>query len=121
MSTWVISGSTVSSSRTCSAIAFRVKTSVAPEMAMSVTWFRAISSRMMGSSVSMGNVVMASTWFLISSTTRRASAPSSSSTMTEALPSDAVDWISLMPSTPWMASSTRRITPDSTSSGAAPR
>ena len=39
MSTWVISGRTVSSSRTCSAIAFRVKTSVAPEMAMSVTWF----------------------------------------------------------------------------------
>ena len=67
---------------------------------MSVTWNRPISSRMMGSSVSRGKVVMASTWFLISSTTRRAAAPSSSSAMTEALPSNAVDWISLMPSMP---------------------
>ena len=100
MSTWVISGRPDSSSRTRSAIAFRVKTSVLPEMEMSVTWFRAISSRTMGFSVSTGNVVIASTWFLTSSTTRRASAPSSSSTMTDALPSDAVDWISLMPSMP---------------------
>ena len=67
---------------------------------MSVTWLRAVISRMMGFSVSSGNVVIASTLFLTSSTTRRASAPSSSSTMTDALPSDAVDWISLMPSTP---------------------
>ena len=74
--------------------------SVSPEMEMSVTWLRAVISRMMGFSVSSGNVVMASTLFLTSSTTRRASAPSSSSIMTDALPSDAVDWISLMPSTP---------------------
>ena len=74
--------------------------SVSPEMEMSVTWLRAVISRMMGFSVSSGKVVIASTLFLTSSTTRRASAPSSSSTMTEALPSDAVDWISLMPSTP---------------------
>ena len=100
MSTCVISGRADRSSRTRSAIAFRVKTSVAPEMATSVTWFRAIISRTIGFSVSMGNVVIASTWFLISSTTRRASAPSSSSTATDALPSDAVDWISLMPSMP---------------------
>ena len=74
--------------------------SVSPEMEMSVTWLRAVISRTMGFSVSIGNVVIASTWFLTSSTTRRGSAPSSSSTITDALPSDAVDWISLMPSTP---------------------
>ena len=67
---------------------------------MSPTRLRTIISRMMGSSVSIGNVVIASTLLLTSSTTRRGSAPSSSSTMTEALPSDAVDWISLMPSMP---------------------
>ena len=100
MSTWVISGIAVSSSRTRSASALSAKMSVSPEMEMSVTWLRAVISRMMGFSVSIGNVVIASTWFLTSSTTRRASAPSSSSTITDALPSDAVDWISLMPSTP---------------------
>ena len=121
MSTWVISGIAASSSRTRSASVLSAKTSVSPAIATSVTWLRAVSSRMIGSSVSRGKVVIASTLFFTSSTTRRASAPSSSSTMTEALPSDAVDWICLMPSIPWMASSMRITTPSSTSSGAAPR
>ena len=94
------SGSTATSSRTRSASAFSVKMSAAPEMEMSVTWLRAISSRMMGFSVSMGSVVIASMRALTSSITRRTSAPSSSSTRTDAVPSAAVDWISLMPSTP---------------------
>ena len=88
MSTWLISGITVNSSRTRSASAFSARTSVWPEMEMSVTWLRAVSSRMMGLSVWSGKVVIASTLFLTSSTTRRGSAPSSSSTMTEAMPSE---------------------------------
>ncbi len=76
---------------------------------------------MIGFSVWSGNVVMASTLLLTSSTTRRASAPRSSSIITEPIPSDAVDWMRLMPSMPWIASSIRTFTPSSTSSGAAPR
>ena len=100
MSTCVTSGSAATSLRTRSAIALRAKTSDAPEMEMSVTWLRAMSSRMMGFSVSIGKVVIASILALTSSITRRASAPSSSSTSTVAVPSAAVDWISLMPSMP---------------------
>ena len=121
MSTWVISGRAAKSSRTRSAIVFNVKTSVAPAMAMSMTWLRAISSRMIGFSVPTGNVVIASISFFTSSTIRRASAPSSSSTSTDALPSAANDRICLMPSMSLMASSIRTTTPASTSSGAAPR
>ena len=109
------------SSRIRSAIAFSVSSSVAPETATSTTGLRATSSRMIGFSVSTGNVVMASTRLLMSSTTLRASAPSSSSTNTRPIPSLAVDVISLIPSRPWMASSTRTETASSTSSGAAPR
>lgn len=72
--------------------------SVLPETTTSTTWLRPISSRTIGTSVSTGNVVIASTLFLTSSTTRRESAPSSSSTTTVAPPSLAVDRIRRMPS-----------------------
>ena len=91
MSTCVISGIAVSSSRTRSAISFSVNGSISPETAMSATCIRFVSSRTIGFSVSIGNVVMASTLLLISSITLRGSAPSSSSIMTEPMPSDAVD------------------------------
>ena len=90
-------------------------------MAISVTWLRVTSSRMIGLSVSTGNVVIAWTLFVTSSSTRCESAPDSSSTITDALPSDAVDAICWTPSMFWTASSIRTTTPDSTSSGAAPR
>ncbi len=86
-----------------------------------MTWLREISSRMIGFSVSTGNVSMASTLFLISSSTVRASALVSTSTITWPMPSEAVEVICLMPSIPWMASSMRTQTASSTSSGAAPR
>ena len=57
----------------------------------------------------------------MSSSTCRTSAPSSISTITLPMPSEAVEMICLMPSTPWMASSIRTQTASSTSSGAAPR
>ena len=95
--------------------------SAAPEMAMMRTWLRTIGWRMIGSSVAAGNVVIAWTAAVTSSSTRWASAPSSISSRTDALPGLAVDWIRLMPWMPWTASSTRRTTPVSTSSGAAPR
>ena len=88
---------------------------------MSTTCNRFVSSRMIGFSVSIGKVVMASTLFFTSSATRRASAPRSSSIVTEPAPSYAVDRICLMPSMPSIASSIRTVTADSTSSGAAPR
>ena len=65
---------------------------------MSTTWLRATNWRMMGHSVSTGNVVMAWTLLVISSITRCGSAPSSTCATTEALPSVAVETISLMPS-----------------------
>ena len=88
---------------------------------MSTTCCRFVSSRMIGFSVSIGNVVMASMLLLTSSTTRRGSAPRSISITTVPMPSEAVDWIRLMPSMPWMDSSMRTFTACSTSSGAAPR
>ena len=109
------------SSRTRSAMAFRVNSSVWPETAMSTTRNRASISVMIGFSVSSGNVSMASTLALMSSSTRRVSAPSPTSTSTVPEPSSAVDVICSMPSMPWMASSIRMQTPSSTSSGAAPR
>ena len=121
MSTCVISGIAVSSSRTRSVTCFRVNGSMSPETAMSTTCCRFVSSRMIGFSVSIGKVVMASMLLLTSSTTRRASAPRSSSIITEPIPSEAVDWICLMPSMPWIDSSMRTFTASSTSSGAAPR
>ena len=117
----MISGIAVSSSRTRWATCFRVNGSTLPETAMSTTCCRTVSSRMIGFSASSGNVVMVSILLLTSSTTRRASAPSSISTVTVPIPSDAVDWICLMPSMPWIASSMRTFTASSTSSGAAPR
>jgi len=121
ISTWPTSGRANKPSRTRSAIDFSVAMSVAPAMAMSVTWLREINSRMIGLSVSTGNVVMAWTLFVTSSNTRCESAPDSSSTITDAPPSDAVDTICRTPSMFWTASSIRTTTPDSTSSGAAPR
>ena len=59
-----------SPSRTSSAIDFSDATSVAPAMAMSVTWLRVTSSRMIGFSVSTGNVVIAWTLLVTSSSTR---------------------------------------------------
>ena len=53
---------------------------------------------MMGRSVSTGNVVIAWTLLVISSITRCGSVPSSTSATTVALPSAAVETISLMPS-----------------------
>ena len=94
---------------------------MSPETTTSTTWLRAITSRTIGVSVSIGNVVIVSTRFLTSSTTRRASAPSSSSATTDAPPSEAVERIRRMPSMLWIASSTRMTTPCSTSSGAAAR
>ena len=88
---------------------------------MSITERREISSRTIGFSVSAGNVSIASTLPLTSSTTLRASAPNSSSMITEPIPSEAVEMICLMPSIPWIASSTRTLTASSTSAGAAPR
>ena len=90
-------------------------------MATSVTWLRVTSSRMIGFSVSTGNVVIAWTLLVTSSSTRWESAPCPSSTITDALPSDAVDTICWTPSMFWTASSMRTTTPDSTSCGAAPR
>ena len=121
ISTCVISGLADRSSRTRSASVFRVNSSACPETAMSITRRRPLISRMIGCSVSSGNVVMASTLLLTSSTTLRASAPMSSSMMTEPEPSEAVDLICLMPSMPCIASSIRTFTASSTSSGAAPR
>ena len=88
---------------------------------MSTTCCRMVSSRMIGFSACSGNVVMVSILLLTSSMTRRASAPSSNSIVTVPIPSDAVDWIRLIPSMPWIASSMRTLTASSTSSGAAPR
>ena len=121
ISTCVISGSAARSSLTRSASRFSVTSSADPDTAMSITPRRDLISRMMGCSVSSGNVLMASTLLLTSSTTLRASAPSSSSIITEPEPSEAVDVICLMPSIPWIASSRRTFTASSTSSGAAPR
>ena len=121
ISTCPTSGSAASPSRTSSAMAFSEATSVAPVMATSVTWLRVTSSRMIGLSVSAGNVSMAWTLLVTSSSTRAASAPGSSSAITVPLPSVAVDTIRRTPSTFWMASSMRTTTPVSTSSGAAPR
>ena len=117
----MISGMAVSSSRTRSETCFRVNGSMSPETAMSTTCCRLVSSRMIGFSVSIGKVVMASMLLLTSSTTRRASAPRSSSIITVPIPSDAVDRIRRMPSMPWIASSMRTLTACSTSSRAAPR
>ena len=75
----------------------------------------------MGFSVSAGKVMMRSTSDLTSSRTLRLSAPRSSSTVTEPMPSVADEVIFLMPSTPWTASSTRMQTASSTSAGVAPR
>ena len=90
----------VSSSRTRSVTCFRVNGSTSPETAMSTACCRLVSSRTIGFSVWIGNVVMASMLLLTSSTTRRASAPRSSSIITEPIPSVAVDWMRLMPSMP---------------------
>ena len=121
ISTWEMPGIAESSSRTSSATAFRVDSSALPDTATSTTWLRPMSSRTIGFSVSTGNVSMASTRPLMSSMTLRASAPSSSSTMTMPIPSEAVEVISPIPSRPWIASSMRMETATSTSSGAAPR
>ena len=121
MSTCVIPGTAVSSSRTRSVTRFRVNGSTSPETATSTTCCRTVISRMTGFSVSIGKLVMASMLLLTSSTTRRASASRSSSIITVPIPSEAVDWICLMPSMPWIASSMRTFTASSTSSGAAPR
>ena len=73
---------------------------------MSTTCARFVSSRMIGFSVSIGNVVIASMLLLTSSTTQRAAVPRSSSLITVPIPSDAVATGSaLMPSIPWIASS----------------
>ena len=121
MSTCVIPGIAVSSSRTRSVTCFSVNGSMSPETAMSTTCSRFVSSRTIGFSVSSGKVAIASTLLFTSSTTRRASAPRSSSIVTVPIPSFAVERICLMPSMPSIASSMRTFTADSTSSGAAPR
>ena len=100
MSTWEISGMAVRSLRIRSASALSTTSSARPDSAMSTTWLRAVISRTIGVSVSVGKVVIASTRLLTSSTTLRASAPSSSSMSTVPAPSDAVDVSCLMPSTP---------------------
>ena len=75
----------------------------------------------MGFSVSAGKVMMRSTPALTSSRTLRLLAPRSSSMETMPRPSVEEDVIFLIPSTPWMASSTRITTASSTSAGVAPR
>ena len=100
MSVWLTSGNAASSSRTRSASVLSTTRSVSPETTTSTTWLRAITSRTIGFSVSIGNVVIASTSFWTSSTTRRASAPNASSAITDARPSEAVDRIRRMPSMP---------------------
>ncbi len=76
---------------------------------------------MTGCSVSCGNVVMRSISTLTSSSTSFVLAYSWTSIITTPTPSAHVDVIFLTPSMPATASSTRLITPFSTSSGDAPR
>ena len=68
-----------------------VNGSMSSETALSTICSRFVSSRMIDFSVSVGKEVMASTLLFTSSTTRRASAPRSSSTITVPIPSFAVD------------------------------
>ena len=76
---------------------------------------------MTGFSVSAGKVMMRSTACLISSSTSSGSASISISALTRPEFSTAEDEMRLMPSMPWMASSTRTHTASSTSAGLAPR
>ena len=92
-STSEMPGRAARSSRTRSAMDLRVNSSVSPETAMSTTRNRASTSVMIGFSVSSGNVSMASTLVLMSSSTRRVSAPSATSTITVPEPSFAVEVI----------------------------
>ena len=78
-------------------------------------------SEIIGRSVSFGNVEMPSMASFSSSVMSAVSTPSLSSTRTLPMPSLAVEEISWIPSMDSMASSMRRMTAFSTSSGAAPR
>ncbi len=82
---------------------------------------RVSTSETTGFSVSTGKVSMRSTAALMSSSTLRLSASSSSSAVTVPRFSWAVERMRLMPSIEAMASSTRMQTPSSASAGEAPR
>ena len=75
----------------------------------------------MGFSICSGNVVIASTCICTSSSISDKDSPDLSSKETTPKPSLAVDLISFIPSISSIASSIFKITPSSTSSGAAPK
>jgi len=103
-----------------SACSRRARVDSSPYTTTEITSRRLRSLLITGSSASSGKVVMRSTAFLMSWSTRSGSSPSRTVAVTVAMPSDASAWISLMPSTSVRLSSTFRTMPSSTSSGAAP-
>ena len=115
------SGSATISSRMVSASSFMVASSSSPASCTFTTGMSKRISEMIGRSVSAGKVEMPSTANFSLSIMAASETPSSTSTVTTPMPSLERDLISWMPSMVSMASSTRRITPLSTSSGAAPR
>ena len=119
-STWDASPEDRRSSRTSSAATFRAPSGTSPKRTTSITRVRRTSSLMTGLSLSDGKVSMRSIVPRTSSITFSMSAPSSSSTVTAAMPSAAVASIRRTPSRPVRRSSMRRTTPSSTSPGLAP-
>ena len=109
------------SSRIPRATSLSVRSATFPETAISMTLWRKDIFETIGASVSTGNDAMPSTRLLISLRACASSEPTNSCAWTEQAPSEAVEKIFSMFSTPSIASSMRTQTPSSASSGAAPR
>ena len=107
------------SSRTSSARARKVRSSVSAVIATLITWFLISTSEMIGFSTLSAKFWIASTRLFTSLSTLRTSLPEVTSTVTKPMPSAQLEVSRSMPSRSWIASSIGTQTPFSTSSGVA--
>ena len=114
-------GRSIRSFRISSAIAFKFRSSESEASAIVITLPLELNARTIGFSVSVGKVVTASILPFMSLSARLRSAPLVSCKVASQPPSRAVVVMRSISSAPSSASSIRKHTPDSDSSGVAPR